>query len=384
MSRDPRDPDRPESFDPWAPRRGRTFRFFAVSSVVHAGLLVLLATVTLQIVRKVEEIRVRVVEPPPSLEDVEGAPSLSDLEGVLKVSRAQVHKARPAGPRIRNVKAPDLPKLGGIGPKIGRGPKIDDAAPPLTFGAGGGGGGIGGLGGSFGDYVGGLRKVGLDVALVIDTTDSMQFAIDEVKEKLASFVAALQQMVPATRVGIVVYRDTGDDYVVRWTDLSFKTKKLQEFLANIRAAGGGDWEEAVREGMDAAIHDLKWRKKSKRIIILVGGSPPHPWDVDAVEDMVSDFRAKGGNVSAIDVTERLHYEFDYFMWRSLHGRAPYQPSPMPEYYKETAKVFAQIAQKGGGELMSLQQNKKLLREVMVLTFGSRWKIEMAKYMDDLS
>ena len=31
-----------------------------------------------------------------------------------------------------------------------------------------GAGGIGGLGGGFGDYVGGLRKTGLDLALVID------------------------------------------------------------------------------------------------------------------------------------------------------------------------------------------------------------------------
>lgn len=381
MSKPVEPPPPPERFDPWAPRnRGRAMRFFAASTGIHVVLLAVLATVTMHIVRQVEQIRVKVVDESPfGVEDFDGAPSLADLAGALQVSRAQARQARPAGPRIQNIKAPQLPQLGGIGPKSGRGPALDDV-PALSFGSGA----IGGLGGSFGDYVGGLRKTGLDIALVIDTTESMQFAIDEVKAKLSSFVATVQRMVPATRVGIVAYRDQGDEYVVRWTDLSFKTSKLSEFLGNIRASGGGDWEEAVLEGLDTAIHELSWRKKSKKIIILVGGSPPHPWDVDAVDDVARQFRSDGGYISTVDVTRRLHEEFDRFMWRSLQGSKPYKPSPMPEYYKQTAGSFQEIAKNGGGEMMSLDQDKALIREVMVLTFGSRWKVEMARFMNELS
>ena len=57
-------------------------------------------------------------------------------------------------------------------------------------------GAIGGLGGGFGDYVGGLRKVGLDVVLVIDATDSMQFVIDTVKSRLSKLITSLRSMVP--------------------------------------------------------------------------------------------------------------------------------------------------------------------------------------------
>jgi hypothetical protein len=32
----------------------------------------------------------------------------------------------------------------------------------------------------------------------------------------------------------------------------------------------------------------------------------------------------------------------------------------------------------------LADDKKLIRDVVVLTFGSRWKIEMAKYLQELS
>lgn len=376
-----RSPEPPQRFDPWAPRdRGKTLRFFAASTGVHAVLLVLFATVTIQIVRQVEKIQVQVEESPFGDEDFDAAPSLEDLAGALKVSRATARQARPAGPRIEHVRAPELPHLGGIGPRLGRGGPVVEGAPPLSFGSGA----VGGLGGSFGDYVGGLRKVGLDVALVIDTTESMQFAIDEVKARLAMLVTALQQMVPATRIGIVVYRDHGDDYVVKWTDLSFRTAKLTEFLSHINAAGGGDWEEAVLDGLDAAINDLSWRKKSKRIIVLVGGSPPHAADADAVNALAKRFRSRGGYISTVDVTAQLHEQFDRFMWRSIHGRQPYQPSPMPEHYRETTVSFGAIAKSGGGEMVRLKEEKALIRNVLVLTFGGRWKVEMAKFMKDLS
>ena len=376
----------PERFDPWAPTsRGRQVSFFAVSTVIHALLLVLLATATIQIVKKVDEIRVKVLDDAVVGEESPGEPSMQDIAGALKVNRAAPQAAaRPAGPRIENVKAPVMPNLA-VGPKIGRGPAIDESLPAVYGGGGGGGlGGLGGFSGAFGDYVGGLRRVGLDVAVVIDCTSSMQFAIDAVKKNLSGLVSTLQRMVPTTRLGIVAYRDQGDEFVVKWSDLSFKTSKLTEFIKNLHAEGGGDWEEAVLPALQGAINDLSWRKDSKKVIILVAGSPPHPWDVDATLDLVKDFRSKGGYISTIDVTKPLHEEFDRFMWRSIHGREPYQASPMPEHYKQTAAVLGDIAKAGGGETIQLGEQKELVKEVLILTFGSRWKQEMAKFAKELS
>jgi hypothetical protein len=72
------------------------------------------------------------------------------------------------------------------------------------------------------------------------------------------------------------------------------------------------------------------------------------------------------------------------MWRALEGSKPYEPSPLPDYYKEVGRVFDDIASAGGGELISLQQDKALVRELLQVTFGSRWKVEMATYLDELS
>ncbi len=369
--------------DPWSGSPGGNVSFFAASTLIHVGLLVALATLSITVVRQVEKVDVKIVDAGEvGLDDLDGAPSLEDYAGLLNVARAPRRDAgRTRGPRVRNVRAPEMPKIGGIGPKLGRstqGPATGSAN--LSFGTGA----IGGLGGSFGDYVGGLRKVGLDLVLVIDTTESMQFVIDQVKERTTSLVQSIQQMVPTSRVGIVAYRDQGDEYVTRWTDLSFRTDKLVSFVSQISASGGGDYEEAVLEAIDTAIQDLAWRKKSKKVIILIGGSPPHPEDVDPLEQVVRAFKDDGGHLSTIDVTDGLHLRFSQWMWRSLHGGKPFEPSPKPEYYHAVTTVYRDLATHGGGELVQLEDDKQLIRDVLVLTFGQRWKVEMAKYLKDLS
>jgi Mg-chelatase subunit ChlD len=371
----------PARIDPWSGGSGGKAGFFAVSTLIHAALLVALATLSITVVREVRKVDVEIVERQPGLDDLEGAPSLDDFAGLLDVARAPRREAaRTRGPRVRNLRAAEMPKIGGIGPALGRAKTGAAASANLSFGSGS----IGGLGGSFGDYVGGLRKVGLDVALVVDTTESMQFVIDQVKERAAALVRSLQEMVPTTRIGIVAYRDEGDEYVTRWTDLSFRTDKLLDFVSQISAAGGGDYEEAVLEAIDAAIEDLSWRTKSKKIVILIGGSPPHPEDVDDLEAVVRAFREAGGHLSAIDVTDGLHLRFSKWMWQSLHGNKPFEPSPKPEHFQEVTKVYRELAAAGGGELVRLEDGKQLIRDVLVLTFGQRWKVEMAKYVKDLS
>ena len=377
---DAQQPD-PARFDPWSGAHFGGARFFAASTLIHLGLLVVLGTLSFTVMKGLEKINVKIVEDQVGVEETDGSPSLEDYAGLLEVAKAPTRQAqRPAGPVIRDVRAPRVPSIGGIGPKLGTGPTVDLNSAGLALG----GGGVGGLGGSFGDYVGGLRKTGLDLALVIDTTESMQFVIDEVKEHSAALVENLQRMVPTARIGVVVYRDQGDEYVTKWSDLSFKTDKLRSFISNISAAGGGDWEEAVLEGVDAAIHELSWRKQSKKIIILIGGSPPHPEDVDALAGLIKKFRQDGGSLSTIDVTDHLHLSFNRELWHSLHGNAPFVPPPKPEFYKQVTAVYGDLAKDGGGELVELADDKKLIRDVLVLTFGSRWKVEMAQHLKELS
>jgi von Willebrand factor type A domain len=264
------------------------------------------------------------------------------------------------------------------------------------FGVGGGGGGgfsLGSLGisldSAFGKYVGGLRKVGLDVAIVVDATGSMQNVIDEIKHRLDDLVFTMQRLVPTARIGAVAYRDRDDgktataprqseDFLVKWTDLSFKGSKVKDFLDGIVAEGGGDWEEAVKDGFECAMKQLKWRPDAKKVIILVGSSPPHDQDVPALRDLVQQWQAQGGVVSTIDVSLRLHEEHERKLHRWLYGDELKTVSPLPDFYKQVQDSFEDISRRGGGQSIALGQDQALVRYLLVLTFGQQWEKDVSR------
>jgi hypothetical protein len=264
------------------------------------------------------------------------------------------------------------------------------------LGVGGGGGngvGLGSLGisldSAFGKYVGGLRKVGLDVAIVVDATGSMQNVIDDLKHRLDDLVFTMQRLVPGARIGAVAYRDRDDDnvataprqsenFVVKWTDLTYTSSKVKNFLDGIVAEGGGDWEEAVKEGLDAAMHQLKWRDDAKKVIILVGSSPPHDKDVPAIRNMVSDWHARGGVVSTIDVSLRLHEEHERKLHRWLYGDELKEVSPLPDFYKQLQDSFNDISHRGGGSAIALGSDQAMARSLLVQAFGAQWEKDISR------
>lgn len=363
----------------------RNLPAFIFSAAFHAAILLALTTISVTVAKQVQKINVKIVEAPTALEEaaVEGAPSLSDIAGQLRPVIAQPRNAGSVagpttGPAVANVRAPDLPRIG-VGPTIGAQPGNLDI--PLSFGGSGLAGS--GPGGGFGDLLGGLRKVGVDLVLLIDTSNSMQSIIDDVKNEVRGFIANLQQMVPASRVAVVAYRDKGDEYVTKWVDFSFKTEKVQNFVANLRSDGGGDYPEAVYEAVDAAMTELSWRKTSRRIMIIIGSSPPHPQSMPALLKLVRELKEKNGAIGAIDVTKRLHEEYERADWVAHGSVGEFKVSPMPGFYSEVSDTYRVITGQGGGELMALGEDKSLLRQVMILTFGTRWRVEMAKYMGKL-
>ncbi|MGE0821712.1 MAG: vWA domain-containing protein [Candidatus Binatia bacterium] len=399
-------------------RVGKNARWFAVSAVVHVLLLGIFATMSMTIVQNRRErvVLAKVQDLAASLEELErqkqakaqepedweGEPSLKDLPGVLTMEELAPKKTQtPAGPppevgRVQAVRPPvipvaapttrSLPVIEGLGPGVIGVAANNDTGQFSNFNAISAiGGAIGGLGGAGGDYVGGLRKVGLDVALVIDATDSMQFVAESLKVQMLKLIAALYKMVPTTRIGIVAYRDKGEDFVTKWTDLSFSKTKLQSFVSNLEAGGGGDWPEAVYEGLDAAVNDLKWRKHSKKVIILVAGSPPHPDSVGNVLGLVQNFQAQGGVVSVLDMAGKMHEDFERAIYHTSPQLAnkPFKPSPLPGFYQEFRNTMSSIAKAGGGDFIPLTEDKALTKQIIVMTFGSRWEMEMAKYLRDL-
>ena len=119
----------------------------------------------------------------------------------------------------------------------------------------------------------------IDVVFALDTTGSMSGLIDGAKRKIwsiASFIAQGDPK-PELRVGLVAYRDKGDEYVTRFYDLSDDLDKVFERLNTFEAAGGGDTPEHVSKALSDAINRASWSNEQAVLkqIYLVGDAPPH-------------------------------------------------------------------------------------------------------------
>ena len=119
----------------------------------------------------------------------------------------------------------------------------------------------------------------VEVCFVLDTTGSMGGLIAGAKEKIWSIANDLTNADPAPRlkIGLVAYRDRGDDYIIRDFSLTDDLDSVYENLMGFQAAGGGDGPESVNQALDDAVNNIKWSpgKDTLKIIFLVGDFPPH-------------------------------------------------------------------------------------------------------------
>jgi hypothetical protein len=122
-------------------------------------------------------------------------------------------------------------------------------------------------------------KPRIEVAFVLDSTGSMSGLIEGAKQKIWSIANSIiaRTPVPEVRIGLVTYRDRGDEYVTRRFDL---TDDLDAVFANLRtfsADGGGDDEESVNQALNEAVSKLAWSADASvlKIVFLVGDYPPH-------------------------------------------------------------------------------------------------------------
>jgi hypothetical protein len=119
----------------------------------------------------------------------------------------------------------------------------------------------------------------MDLAFCIDTTGSMQNEIDMVKTKTKELVAKLATGKPApiVRVGLVAYRDRGDEYVTKVFPFTDDIDHVVKDISSLQAAGGGDGPESVNEGLHVALNTLQWSddKHTAKLLFLIGDAPPH-------------------------------------------------------------------------------------------------------------
>jgi Mg-chelatase subunit ChlD len=122
-------------------------------------------------------------------------------------------------------------------------------------------------------------KPEVEVVFCLDTTGSMGGLIKAAKEKIWTICnqIASGKPTPHLKVGLVAYRDKGDEYITKVFDLTDDLDAIHGHLKQFVAAGGGDEPEHVNQALYDAVHKIKWStdKKTLRMIFLVGDAEPH-------------------------------------------------------------------------------------------------------------
>jgi Mg-chelatase subunit ChlD len=123
------------------------------------------------------------------------------------------------------------------------------------------------------------KKPRIEVCFVLDTTGSMGGLIEGAKQKIWSIANEMisAKPTPELKLGLVGYRDRGDEYVVKSFQLTDDIDAIYAHLRDFKADGGGDMPESVNEALAEAIEKMPWSQDRKvlKIIFLVGDAPPH-------------------------------------------------------------------------------------------------------------
>ena len=145
--------------------------------------------------------------------------------------------------------------------------------------------------------IAGRAPEALDLLLAIDTTGSMTDELSYLQVELDSIVASLRRIRPGTniRVGLVVYRDEGDEYVTRRFEFTGDLAGLRQQLGEQQASGGGDYPEAVdRAFVEADRFD--WREDATKVMLHVADAPPHAERAGAAWGQALSLRTRGVHI----------------------------------------------------------------------------------------
>lgn len=170
----------------------------------------------------------------------------------------------------------------------------------------------------------------VDVVFAVDTTGSMGGLIDGAKRTVWSIASHVREIDPNAdvRIGLVAYRDIGDDYVTKDFALTTDMDAVFAELSSYVASGGGDTPENVDAALHDAVHNMQWRGDAKKMIFLVGDAPP----------------ASRGDVPRFEVSARDAAKSQIAINAIRCGDAP-----------ETLRAWQRIAALGHGEFSTIAQ-----------------------------
>ncbi|HUR96962.1 MAG TPA: hypothetical protein VMZ26_02725, partial [Pyrinomonadaceae bacterium] len=148
------------------------------------------------------------------------------------------------------------------------------------------------------------------------------------------------------RVGLVAYRDNGDEYVTKLLPITEDLDKVYTTLMDYRADGGGDTPENVRKALAEGVRNSGWsaaKNNLAQIVFLVGDAPPQSYQQEP-DVLVTTAEAVRKNM-IINTIQCGSLDGTKEIWQSIAVRGE-------------GKYFA-IAQDGGVQAIATPYDSKL-------------------------
>jgi hypothetical protein len=114
---------------------------------------------------------------------------------------------------------------------------------------------------------------------LLDATGSMGDEIGRLKDTIDAVAAQVDgfESKPDVRFAMTLYRDQGDMFVTSTFDFTSDIGAFRSALNDVVAEGGGDYPEALEEGLASALSEPSWRDPAStvQLVFLVADAPPH-------------------------------------------------------------------------------------------------------------
>ena len=155
----------------------------------------------------------------------------------------------------------------------------------------------------------------IDIMFVVDATGSMEDEIAYLRTELADVISRVStDQNTIIRTGAVFYKDKWDDYLTSVSHLNDKVSVTTEFMSRQKIGGGGDYPEAMDEGLEEALVQ-DWNPSAlSRIIFLLLDAPPHddPEVMERLERQVREAAKRGIKIIPITASG-INRETEYLM-----------------------------------------------------------------------
>ena len=157
----------------------------------------------------------------------------------------------------------------------------------------------------------------IELMVVIDTTGSMGDEIRYLQKELVNVINEVKDSNPNTeiKVSVIAYKDYEDEqstYLSSAFDFSSDLTKVNNFLATLSAAGGGDFPEAVEEAFKLSLNSSWSNEDSTKLLLFVADAPSHDKDVASWSTSIEKLASMGVriiNVASSGISSKTEFFF---------------------------------------------------------------------------